>query len=520
MLDNFEHVLAAAPSVADIAAAAAGVTVLVTSRAPLRLSAERVYPVWPLETPDGSEDVERLLQCESVALFESRARAVRPDFAVTPANAGAVADICNALDGLPLAIELAATRVGALPPAALLQRLDHRLLLLQGGARDAPERQRTLRATIDWSYDLLEPDGAAPVRAARGVRRRVHHRGGGERLRRRPRSRRRARVVDRQGPRSPGGHRRRAEIHDAGDDPRVRIRAARRVGGGGRAAAPPRRVLPGARRGGRAESGRNREPHGVARPAGARPRQPPSRHGLARGLRRDRSCPSVGSSALAILGPEGASGGRPASSRKRAPRRRAPDGGPRQSSQRSRRHGAHERRRRDGQASGPRRHSSSTATLGDAWGTAFSLLMFAYAVGQEGDWARAQQLYDESARAVPRVRRRALRAARDSIPCLGVLRGRGSRTRARAHRGEPPSGTRRHDDELHPGGLAQPTCRHRRRRRAARGRRLDAEGELSDPPRPQRSSHGRGQPSVASPESSPPRDERRPPHGFSPARRF
>ena len=158
VLDNFEHVLAAAPSVADIAAAAAGVTVLVTSRAPLRLSAERVYPVWPLQTPDGSEDVERLLQCESVALFESRARAVRPDFAVTAANAGAVADICNALDGLPLAIELAATRVGVLPPAALLQRLDHRLLLLQGGARDAPERQRTLRATIDWSYDLLEPE--------------------------------------------------------------------------------------------------------------------------------------------------------------------------------------------------------------------------------------------------------------------------------------------------------------------------------------------------------------------------
>ena len=157
VLDNFEHLLEAAPSVADIAATAAGVKLLVTSRAPLRLSAERVYPVWPLETPSGSEDVESLVRCESVALFETRARAVRPEFAVTPANAGAVADICKALDGIPLAIELAATRVGALPPAALLQRLDHSLLLLQGGARDAPERQRTLRATIDWSYDLLEP---------------------------------------------------------------------------------------------------------------------------------------------------------------------------------------------------------------------------------------------------------------------------------------------------------------------------------------------------------------------------
>ena len=157
VFDNFEHVLEAAPSVADIAATAADVKLLVTSRAPLRLSAERVYPVRPLETPDGAEDVEDLLRCESVALFETRAQAVRPDFAVQAANAEAVADICNALDGLPLAIELAATRVGALPPAALRERLDHRLKLLVGGAQDAPERQRTLRTTIDWSYDLLEP---------------------------------------------------------------------------------------------------------------------------------------------------------------------------------------------------------------------------------------------------------------------------------------------------------------------------------------------------------------------------
>jgi predicted ATPase/DNA-binding SARP family transcriptional activator len=157
VFDNFEHLLAAAPSVVELASAAANVKVLVTSRAPLRLLAERVYPVLPLETPDGSEDVERLLRCDSVALFAARARAVSPDFAVVPANADAVAGICKALDGLPLAIELAATRVGAFPPAALLPRLDHRLVLLSGGARDAPERQRTLRATIDWSYDLLEP---------------------------------------------------------------------------------------------------------------------------------------------------------------------------------------------------------------------------------------------------------------------------------------------------------------------------------------------------------------------------
>jgi predicted ATPase len=111
----------------------------------------------PLETPDDGEDVERVLHCESVALFETRAQAVRPDFVLTAANTRAVADVCRALDGLPLAIELAATRIGALPPGALRQRLDHRLKLLVGGARDAPERQRTLRATIDWSYDLLEP---------------------------------------------------------------------------------------------------------------------------------------------------------------------------------------------------------------------------------------------------------------------------------------------------------------------------------------------------------------------------
>jgi predicted ATPase/DNA-binding SARP family transcriptional activator len=156
VFDNFEHLLAAAPSVADIAAGAVGVKLLVTSRAPLRLSAEHVYPVSPLPTPAGAPDVDRLRQCESVALFETRAQAVRPDFAVTAANAEAVADICAALDGLPLAIELAASRVGALPPAAMRQRLDQRLKLLVGGARDAPERQRTLRATIDWSYELLE----------------------------------------------------------------------------------------------------------------------------------------------------------------------------------------------------------------------------------------------------------------------------------------------------------------------------------------------------------------------------
>jgi len=155
LLDNFEHVVEAAPAV--LAVTTSAVRVLVTSRIPLHLATEHVYEVSPLETPNRTDDVERLLQCESVALFASRARSVRSEFAVTAGNARPVADICTALAGLPLAIELAATRIGVLPPAALLERLDRPLTLLKGGAPDAPERQRTIRSTIDWSYELLEP---------------------------------------------------------------------------------------------------------------------------------------------------------------------------------------------------------------------------------------------------------------------------------------------------------------------------------------------------------------------------
>jgi len=154
LLDNFEHVLESAPAL--VSATTSAVKLLVTSRIPLHLATERVYPVSPLQTPDAAEDVERLLQCESVALFVSRARSARSEFSVTTGNARPVAEICTALDGLPLAIELAATRVGVLPPAALLERLGRPLNLLKGGAPDAPERQRTMRATIEWSYDLLE----------------------------------------------------------------------------------------------------------------------------------------------------------------------------------------------------------------------------------------------------------------------------------------------------------------------------------------------------------------------------
>ena len=184
--------------------ASSSLKLLATSREPLRLTLEQQYPVPPLPDDD------------AVALFAERARAVRPDFAAN----GAVAEICRRLDGLPLAIELAAARVKILPPDALLARLEQRLPLLTGGARDAPERQQTLRAAIAWSYELLERDEQEARRAALGVRRRLDARGGGGRVRVRSGD---ARLARRQEPRP----RARRPVLDAGDDPRVRTRASR-----------------------------------------------------------------------------------------------------------------------------------------------------------------------------------------------------------------------------------------------------------------------------------------------------
>ena len=156
LLDSFERVAAAGPLVADLLAAAPGLQVLVTSRALLRVRGEREYPVAPLPVP-GDADTGPLDQTAAVRLFIERAQAANPSFVATPENLPAIGDICRRLEGLPLAIELAAARTRLLPPAALLSRLSNRLQVLTGGAADLPERQRTLRAAIDWDYDLLDP---------------------------------------------------------------------------------------------------------------------------------------------------------------------------------------------------------------------------------------------------------------------------------------------------------------------------------------------------------------------------
>ncbi|MFN8512508.1 MAG: tetratricopeptide repeat protein [Chloroflexia bacterium] len=157
VLDNFEQVLPAAPLVAELLAACPLLVILVTSRAPLRLARERVYALPPLAFPDPDRAVApaALADYGAPALFVARARSVRPGFTLTAANAAVVAAICARLDGLPLALELAAARLTVLSPADLLARLAARLPLLTGGPRDAPERQRTLRAAIAWSHDLL-----------------------------------------------------------------------------------------------------------------------------------------------------------------------------------------------------------------------------------------------------------------------------------------------------------------------------------------------------------------------------
>ncbi len=163
VLDNFEQVVQAAPKVSELLTAAPQLKVLVTSRSLLQVYGEHDYQVPPLTVPDPSEipPIEALTQYEAVELFVQRAQAVRADFALTDENGSAVAQMCARLDGLPLAIELAAARVRLLRPQSMLTHMDNRFRFLTGGARDLPARHQSLHATIDWSYDLLNPDEKA-----------------------------------------------------------------------------------------------------------------------------------------------------------------------------------------------------------------------------------------------------------------------------------------------------------------------------------------------------------------------
>jgi len=159
LLDNFEQVTDAAAGLAELLQHCAGITAVVTSREALRVRGERLYPVAPLSLPpsgNGSPPpIGLVMESEAVRLFVERAVELRPDFAVTDDNVAAIAAICIHVDGLPLAIELAVARLRLFSPEDLSDRLKSRLDLLRGGARDMPDRQQTLRNTIEWSYELL-----------------------------------------------------------------------------------------------------------------------------------------------------------------------------------------------------------------------------------------------------------------------------------------------------------------------------------------------------------------------------
>lgn len=160
VLDNFEHLISAAPLLSELLAACPNLKILATSRALLRIAGEFVAPIPPLPLPDPDESasVDRFAASPAVQLFVDRATAINPSFVLTNANAPLVADICRRLDGIPLAIELAAARTNHLPLPALLERLERPLQLLTSGQRDRPLRMQTLSAAIAWSYDLLTPE--------------------------------------------------------------------------------------------------------------------------------------------------------------------------------------------------------------------------------------------------------------------------------------------------------------------------------------------------------------------------
>jgi predicted ATPase len=157
VLDNFEQIVDAAPALVRLYTSALSARFLVTSRMVLRIRGEQVYEVPPLAVSEAAVTLERVLQSPACVLFADRARAVRPDFRLTKENARDVADICRRLEGLPLAIELAAAKVRMMTPRGIAERLEHSLQMLTTGGRDLPERQHTMRATIDWSVSLLSP---------------------------------------------------------------------------------------------------------------------------------------------------------------------------------------------------------------------------------------------------------------------------------------------------------------------------------------------------------------------------
>jgi predicted ATPase len=165
VLDNFEHITEAAPELNTLLAQAPGLQMLVTSRAPLHLSGEHEYAIPPLSIPEPDETVGAIARSDAVDLFGRRAAASQPTFRVSHENARQVGEICRRLDGLPLAIELAAARVKLMSLPAILARLDHRLALLTGGPRDLPARHQSLRAAVAWSYDLLDPSAQRLFRA-------------------------------------------------------------------------------------------------------------------------------------------------------------------------------------------------------------------------------------------------------------------------------------------------------------------------------------------------------------------
>ena len=249
LLDNVEQVVDAAPKLSALLAESAA-SVLATSRILLRVRGEQNLPLGPLQSPEAGE------------LFVERARAVKPDFELTDDNARQVITICGALDNVPLALELAAARLRVLTPTVLMERLDHALPLLVGGARDLPERQRTLRATIEWSAQLLT-DAERELLLRLGVFRRLRARRGRVDVQGPQRSRRRrsAGRTRRRQPRARAGSWPSGLVHDAGDGSRVQPRSSCRTGPTGRIARPACRLLPRARHRGRvgadlAEAGR------------------------------------------------------------------------------------------------------------------------------------------------------------------------------------------------------------------------------------------------------------------------